>query len=141
MKQGIDYVGVSVGALIFNDSGEVFLSKRSQNAKNERGCWEAPGGAVHFGEKLEDAVSREVKEEYGIDIEIIKQFPAADHLLPDEKQHWVATTFLAKVKKGQVPKIMEPDKCDQIGWFALDSLPKPISVITQHDIEHYKKSA
>ncbi|MBI2029344.1 NUDIX hydrolase [Candidatus Gottesmanbacteria bacterium] len=48
MKQGIDYIGISVGALIFNEKGEVFLSKRSQNAKNEKGCWEAPGGAVHL---------------------------------------------------------------------------------------------
>ncbi len=27
MKAGIDYIGVSVGALIFNDQGEVFLKQ------------------------------------------------------------------------------------------------------------------
>jgi hypothetical protein len=30
MKKAIDYIGVSAGAMIFNDKGEVFLSKRSQ---------------------------------------------------------------------------------------------------------------
>lgn len=125
MKKGINYIGVAVGAIIFNDKGELFLSKRSQNCTNERGCWETPGGSVRLGEKLADAVKREMREEYGIGIEVIKQFPAADHIIPDEKQHWVPTTFLAKIKKGQKPKIMEPDKCDAIGFFSLKNLPSP----------------
>ena len=125
--------------MIFNDKGELFLGKRSQNTKNERGCWEVPGGAVEFGEILEDAVKREIMEEYGIDIEILEQFPAANHLIPAEKQHWVSTTFVARIKDGQEPKIMEPDKCDAIGWFPLDKLPVPLSLITQLDLKEYKK--
>ncbi len=138
MKQGIDYIGVSAGALILNVKGEIFLSKRGKKAKNERGCWETPGGAVKFGETLEDAVRREMKEEYGVEIDIIKQFPAANHLIPKDDQHWVATTFLATMAKGQKPKILEPDKCDAIGWFSLDTLPTPLSIITKIDIGRYK---
>ncbi len=140
MKKGIDFIGVAVGAMIFNDNKELFLSKRSQNCKNERGCWEIPGGSVDFGEKLTDAIKREAKEEYGIEIEILKQFPAADHIIPNEHQHWVPTTFLAKLKPGQIPKIMEPDKCDAIGWFALDKLPTPLSIITKIDISYYNST-
>ncbi len=137
MKKGIDYIGVSAGAMIINDKGELFLSKRSLSAKNERGHWETPGGSVELGETLADAVRREMKEEYGVDIEILEQFPAEDHLIPNEHQHWVATTFLAKIAKGQEPRICEPEKCDAIGWFALDSLPEPLSIITQLDIAHH----
>ena len=138
MKKGVDCVGVSAGALIINEKGEIFLSKRSQKAQNERGCWETPGGSVEFGETLVSAVKREIKEEYGAEIEILEQFPAEDHLIPDEKQHWVATTFLAKFVKGSTPKIMEPNKCDGIGWFSLDNLPTSLSIITQLDIKHHK---
>ncbi len=139
MQQGVDYVGVSAGTMLLNDKGEVFLSKRSRKSRNERGHWETPGGSVEFGETLAETAKREMMEEYGVEIEIIERFPAYDHLLPDEKQHWVATTFLAHLKSGQVPKIMEPDKCDAIGWFALDKLPVPLSRIAQADLREYKK--
>lgn len=139
MKQGIDFIGVSVGAMIVNGKGELFLSKRSQLTKNERGCWETPGGSVNFGESLELAVRREMHEEYGVEIELIKQFPAEDHIIVSEKQHWVATTFLAKLKTGEVPKIMEPKKCETIGWFNLTKLPSPLSIITKLDIKHHGK--
>ncbi len=139
MKPGIDYIGVAVGAMIFNGKRELFLTKRGKKATNERGCWEVPGGKVNFGETLQEAIKREMKEEYGVDIEVTEQLPAADHLIPDEKQHWVPTTFLAKIKKGQKPKIMEPQKCDAIGWFTLDKLPQPLSIITKIDLEVVKK--
>ncbi len=59
--------------MIFNEKGELFLSKRNQQVSNEKGCWETPGGSVEFGETLGQAVKREIKEEYGVDIEIIEQ--------------------------------------------------------------------
>ncbi|MFH0864125.1 MAG: NUDIX domain-containing protein [Candidatus Gottesmanbacteria bacterium] len=139
MKKGIDYIGVSVGALIFNKKGEIFLTKRSKNTKNEHGCWEAPGGGVEFGETLQDAIKREIKEEYGVDIILLKQLPAQNHLLPKESQHWVPTSFIAKIKNGQTPKIMEPEKCDNLGWFPLNKLPRPLSVITKLDLKALKK--
>lgn len=139
MKAGIDYIGVSVGAFLVNDKGEVLLVKRSQNAKNEKGTWEAPGGAVEFDETLENAIRREMKEELGIDIEILEQWIAQDHIIPEDRQHWVPTTFLAKVAAGQMPKIMEPHKHDEIGWFALDNFPSSLSLITQIDVKEYKK--
>lgn len=139
MIKGIDYIGVSAGVMLVNDKGQIFLAQRGPKTKNERGCWENPGGGVEFGEKLEDAAKREVMEEYGAEIEILKQFPAEDHLIPAEKQHWVATTFLAKFKNGSVPKIMEPEKCSNIGWFNLNNLPYPLSIITKLDLEHHSK--
>lgn len=137
MQQGVDYIGVAVGAMMFNDKGELFITKRSQNCKNERGHWEIPGGSVQYGETLEDAVKREVKEEYGVDVDIIKQYPASDHIIPADKQHWAPTTFIVKIKNGQTPTIMEPDKCDAIGWFSLRALPSPLSIITRIDIARY----
>jgi 8-oxo-dGTP diphosphatase len=139
MKAGIDYIGVSVGAMIFNDKHDLLLCKRGQKAKNERGCWEIPGGAVEFGETLQEAIKREMKEELNVEVELLEQLPAANHIIPNEHQHWVPTTFLTKVTHGTLT-IMEPEKCDAIGWFPLTKLPNPLSIITKIDISWYNKS-
>jgi len=83
MKKGIDYIGVAAGAMILDNQGRVFLSKRSQNTSNQRGCWETPGGSVNFGETLEEAVRREIREEYGVEIDIIEQWPAENDIIPE----------------------------------------------------------
>lgn len=109
---------------------------------------ETPDGTVHFGETREKAIKREVKKEFGDEIEIIKTLQVADEILPKDKQHWVSTAFICRIKgsaKGRSssgrkePKIMEPDKSEAIGWFSLDNLPKPLSFITKLDIKAYKK--
>ena len=135
-RAGKDYIGVGVGAIVFNEQGEVFLSQRGDNAGNERGTWEFPGGGVDYGERLVDAVKREFLEEYGMTIEVSELLSVDDHILEDEGQHWVSPTYLANHISG-VPEIKEPDKCCAIGWFALDALPAPLSKITQYNVRDY----
>lgn len=69
MKRGIDYIGVGVGAAIFNTEGKLFITLRGKEAKNERGKWEIPGGSVEFGETFQEAIKREIKEEVGVEVE------------------------------------------------------------------------
>ena len=130
MKQGTDYIGVGVGAFIVNDKGEVLLMKRGPASKNEAGAWALPGGASEFNETLRDAVIRETREELGIELDVDGQLPAYDHILPDEGQHWITSVFTARIANG-TPEIMEPQKCSEIGWFALDALPSPITRMSQ----------
>jgi len=139
MKRGIDYIGVGVGAAIFNDKGELFITKRGKKVKNERGTWEIPGGSVEFGETFEEAIKREIKEELGIEIEIIELLGICDHIIPNEHQHWVSPTFICKIIKG-IPKILEPEKCEAIGWFTLQKAEKlPLSIVTKYDLSLLKK--
>src|SRR5512147_777390 len=123
VKKGIDYIGVGVGAVIFDSRGHVFLAKRGREARNESGTWEFPGGGVEFGETLEHAIAREVREEYGIEIEVLGLLDVVNHLIPEERQHWVSPTFLCRIAGG-IPCIREPHKCDEIGWFAIDEIPE-----------------
>lgn len=141
MQKGKDYIGVGVGAMIFNDKGEVLLAKRGAAAKNERGCWECPGGGIEFGETMLQAIKREVREELGVEITIDQQLRAIDHLILADEQHWVTTPFVAKLAPGQVPKIIEPHKCDEIGWFSLGDLPEPLSIATRLNLVDYREYA
>lgn len=139
MQRGIDYIGVGVGAAIFNKEGKLFIAKRGKKAKNEVGKWEIPGGSVEFGETFKQAIKREIKEEHGIDIEVLELLDICDHIIPKEKQHWVSPTYICKITKG-VPKIMEPQKCEAIGWFSIEEAEKlPLSIVTKYDISILKK--
>lgn len=132
---GTDCIGVGVGALIQNDRGEILLALRSQQAKNERGLWEIPGGAVEFGETLEQALKREIREEIGVEIELLKLLHVCDHILPTERQHWVSPTYICRITSG-TPTIMEPHKCDQLAWYTpAAALKLPLSQVTIADIK------
>jgi 8-oxo-dGTP diphosphatase len=137
-RRGIDYIGVGIGALIIDDQGRLFLSRRGAKAKNERGLWEFPGGSVEFGEKLADALRREMREEYDIEIQIGELLDVVDHILPEEGQHWVSPTFICTITSGE-PHILETEKCAEIGWFAPDQMPEGLTVITRINWEHYQQ--
>lgn len=132
---GTDYIGVGVGALIFDDQHRIFMSLRGPKARNESGKWEIPGGAVEYGETFEQAVVREVFEEFGITVRVKELLQICDHILPSENQHWVSPTYICEIVDG-TPIIQEIEKCTEIGWFTLEEAAAlPLSVVTKHDIE------
>jgi mutator protein MutT len=139
MKKAVDYIGVGVGAIIYDRDKKVFLAKRGRGAGNESGKWEFPGGSVEFGETLEHALAREVMEEYGFEIEILSLLEVVNHIIPDEKQHWVSPSFICRITRG-TPIIREPLKCDEIGWFGLDRLPEnQMTIASRKSLESLRK--
>lgn len=115
------------------------MAQRGAGARNEKGCWEFPGGAVEFGETLEAALMREIEEEFGVAIHVEKLLAAVDHILPDEHQHWVSPTFVCRIVSG-VPSIREPDKCAAVAWFTLDEIPENLTRATRISLDHYLKT-
>jgi len=136
MKRGIDYIGVGVGAIIVDARGWLFLSRRGPQVKNERGLWEFPGGSVEFGETLAQALQREMREEFGIEIAVGELLNVVDHILPAEGQHWVSPAFICRILSGE-PVIREPEKCSAVGWFPPDSIPAELTQITKENLKHY----
>lgn len=133
MKEGVDYIGVGVGAIIVK-SGKILIQKRSQKVRNDRGKWEIPGGGIELGETQEEALKREVMEEVGIEVEPVELLSVYDNIIPADKQHWIAPTYLCKILKGD-PQIMEPEKSDDLKWFSLEEAKKlDLAAITRNDI-------
>jgi 8-oxo-dGTP diphosphatase len=138
MRPGHDYIGVGVGAMVFDADGRVFLAKRGPAARNERGLWEFPGGMVDFGETMAAAVVREFAEEYGMTVEVTGLLGISDHILPAEGQHWISPSFSAR-HVGGTPEIKEPSKCTGIGWFRLDDLPGELTVASRDTLASYER--
>ncbi len=54
------------GGCVFNEKGEVLLQRRGDSNK-----WGLPGGAIELGETPQMAAIREIKEETGLDVEVV----------------------------------------------------------------------
>lgn len=57
----------ATSAIVLNKNGEILLHKRSDNH-----LWSLPGGAMELGESIEECIIREVKEETGFEVEVLK---------------------------------------------------------------------
>jgi HAD superfamily hydrolase (TIGR01450 family) len=60
-------IEVEVAAIIFDGAGRVLLGKRANH-----GVWGLPTGRMERGETVEEAIERSVREETGLQIEIVK---------------------------------------------------------------------
>ena len=69
---------IGVGGVIF-EGASVLLAKRGQEPA--KGTWSLPGGAVELGEKVLDALKREIREEVGIQIEVGGLIRVLDRIL------------------------------------------------------------
>lgn len=73
MKNKIGRFLVAVGAIIENSStGKILLLKRSEKKDYSPGIWEYTTGRLHQFEDPEDGLRREVIEETGLEVEIVK---------------------------------------------------------------------
>jgi len=126
VKSGKDYIGLGVGAIIHDGAGRVLLLKRAESLDASRstvGLWSNPGGEVEFGETVEAAALREAREELGVEIEIEQTIGCSDQILPKSRVHWHLVAFLARIARGE-PRIMEPEKSDDLAWFDVSALPE-----------------
>lgn len=85
---------MGVGGVIF-DGAAVLLAKRGQEPA--KGTWSLPGGAVELGEKVIDALKREILEEIGIEIEVGGLIRVLDRIIQDEEKrvryHYVIVDY------------------------------------------------
>ena len=83
--------GLAVDCIILVD-GKVLLIHR----RNPPQGWALPGGFVEYGETVEDAVRREMKEETGLDLQDLRQFRAYSDPSRDPRGHVVSVVFTAE---------------------------------------------
>lgn len=121
----------TVSAIISDKNGKILLTKRA--IKPYLGWWDLPGGFINYGESAEKALSREIKEELGIEIEI-KRFLGTfhefyrNHGRQDEKYSIIVLVYLVELKS---KKIRAGDDVTIYRFFFLNKLPHKIAFENQ----------
>ncbi len=94
---------VAVGAVVFK-AADLLLVRRKAEPRAD--TWTLPGGLVELGESCRGAVVREVREECGIEIEVVKLIDVVDFIDRDPagrvRFHYVLVDFEARYVSGEL---------------------------------------
>jgi ADP-ribose pyrophosphatase YjhB (NUDIX family) len=121
--------GVGCGAAILSDR-RLLLVKRLKAP--EAGHWSLPGGKVDFGERVADAVKREIAEELGVGIALTRPLSVVE-MIGIDGQHWVSPIYEAEIEAGE-PFNREPTKHEGFVWADLDAPPAPLAISAREAI-------
>lgn len=107
-----------VSGPVIIEEGKVLLDKHGDD-----NFWKFPGGKVKdFQETLEETCRREVKEELGIEVEIIKPLKPMMVQVEGEKTA-VLIHYLAR-RRGEV---WPADFVREVGWLPIENLPQDVA--------------
>lgn len=85
---------------IIEKYGKILVLKRSSKDPFNADYWDLPGGVMNFGEEVTQALKREVKEECGLDVDILSPMDVSTRI--GEGEQYVAATFICEYKSGTV---------------------------------------
>jgi len=80
------------GVVIYHN--KILVLKRTRPSSDGYGYWEFPGGGLEYGETPHQALIRELKEETGLDIHILKPVYTFTAIRPDSNYQTVGIGFL-----------------------------------------------
>ncbi|MEA3249545.1 MAG: NUDIX domain-containing protein [Patescibacteria group bacterium] len=124
---------VGVGCLVIKD-GKILMHKRL-NAHGA-GHWGGTGGHLEYMESIEECIRRESMEEAGIEIENVRLL-CVTNFKDHAPKHYVDIGLIADWKSGE-PRVCEPHKCVEWGWFDMNETPEPLFGPLKNYIESYR---
>ena len=102
---------IVVAAVIEQD--RKFLVARRLHGTHLAGYWEFPGGKVHEGETLEQALAREIREELNVGISGVTEIFRTSHVDPER-------TIELHFFRGTITGMPEPALKQELRWVARD---------------------
>lgn len=102
---------------IIEKNGKILLLKR--NTKPFIGKWEIGGGFVNYGEKVEDALVREVKEETNLIVKPKEILGVYSEINRDPRKHVVSVCFVVDLIGGEL-RLNEENK--DAKWFNINEI-------------------
>lgn len=113
-----------VAVLLFLEKDNKILLQRRFKTGYADGWYSVVSGHIDGEERATEAMIREAKEEAGIDINLENlRMAHIDHRISKDRKEYIDMFFICSKWSGE-PKIMEPEKHDDLSWFPVNELPK-----------------
>ena len=114
---------ITVVAAIIKDNGKYLVTQR--NYGEFKDGWEFPGGKIEEGERPEEALIREIKEELKVAIRVEDYLITVDHSYDsfDMTMHCYVCTLLddhLKLTVHDAAKWLTVDQLDSVDWLEAD---------------------
>lgn len=120
------YQKVAVHGLIKREDGKFLVTKRSPINDFLPNVYDFPGGTVEFGEKCEEALIREIKEETSLEVEILKPVFVTTIVQRNERhQFWII--YECKYISGEVK--LNPEEHSEYKWVDKEEAKKLDNII------------
>ena len=125
--------------ILENSQREFLVTQRAFNKKWAAGNWEMPGGGAKSKESSLDAIKREVKEETGLDVEVVRVLGLSTHIT--DKNAWgdaqenIAIGFEVQLVGGRIQA--DGDETLEVKWLPVSPEPQmfvPQAQRTMHKI-------
>ena len=119
----------AVAAAIFKEKGEILLQRRKDVNK-----WCIPSGHVEFGESVEEAILREIKEEIGVTAEIrrligVYSSPASQTYTYGEKVVQYVTSYFEVSLTKALPANYSNEEIHELKFFSPHRLPQNMALM------------
>jgi len=109
-----------VGAVIFSGNRILLVRRGNEPSKD---LWGLPGGMVELGERVEDAIVREVEEETGIRVKPLRLLTVLDSIRRDDEGrirfHYILFEFLCEEIDGELEASTD---ASDARWLPVDEL-------------------
>ena len=115
---------------------QILLQERCNTGYMDGKYDTACSGHLEKGESLSMALCREAKEEINLDIQE-KNLELVSIIHPYQEDY--INVFFTTNKYTGTPKIMEPNKCDDLKWFNINELPENTIIRIRNVIKNMKK--
>lgn len=132
MKEANNEILPAIAVAIFNEKGEILLQKRKDVNK-----WGIISGHVEFGETIEHAVIREIKEETDASAAIVRFIgvysspESQTYSYPGRTVQYVTSYFEARLA-GDISAGFSNSETQELRFFRTDSIPQDLALVNEH---------
>jgi len=105
---------LAVGAVLLNPEGQVLLVL---NRRQGRSHWSLPKGSCEDGEPLVETLTREVREETGLEVEPVEMAFITEWFVASRQEWFLQFYFHARITGGTLG-VQEDEEVTQVKWVA-----------------------